>query len=226
VLANGFGTLAFLITFFALVAALILVLFNLARRRPRTAWKIGRVMLAWTGVYAILLLGVSLSSRAPVLEQGQEHCFDEMCFSVQEIITAPALGTGEAQVNAQGIFYVITVELHSASRRTPQKPSNPHIWVIDAQGGSYTRMVSAGDPAGQPLDPARLWDRKVQPGEKVDRVVAFDLPMKAGLAPSLVITEGSGFPTDLIIGDENSFFHAKTTFRLALLERMRPQRSP
>jgi hypothetical protein len=207
---NGIGTVAFLITFLFLVFSLVVLVVSLVRGQTRRAWRWGSLLISWMVVYTLILLGVSLTSQAPTLEAGQEHCFDEMCFSMQHLTRTSTLAANRAN----GVYYIVDVRLRNAARRTAQKPSNPQIWVVDAQGQAYRQMVSA-DPGrtGQPATGSQLWGQRISPGEAADRLIAFDLPESIS-SPALVITEGSGFPTDVIIGDENSFLHPKTIFRM------------
>ncbi len=204
------GTLAFLTTCLILVVSLVLVLVSLLGRRTGTAVRAVGLMLAWLALYGIILLAVSLTSRAPVLEQGQEHCFDEMCCSVQGVASTKTLGTSQAN----GLFYVVDVTLRNAAKRAAQKPSNPELWVTDGVGHEYRQMFwGEGETAGQVANAEQLWNQRLNPGETVEQRVAFDLPVGV-LSPQLVIAEGAGFPTTVIIGDENSLLHGKTSFRL------------
>jgi hypothetical protein len=168
------------------------------------------------GLYAAALLFVSLTSSQIILGPGQEHCFDEMCFSVKGVTTTPTLGTTPHQITAHGLYYVLTVQLHNAAKRVPQRPDSTMMWITDQQGHAYTDWVNAqetpGQPVGSPITTAHIWHRRLEPGESLAHLIAFDLPVDS-VQPRLVIKEGSG-PTPLIIGDENSFFHAKTAFRL------------
>jgi len=215
--ANLFGTLAFIGAFFGLVGLAIAAIVALLTRHFRAAGRIGLLMLAGAGVYLAVLLLASFTSRPPLLEIGEEHCFDEMCFSVQTVTTAKTLGVEPNQVTANGVYYLVTVQLRNAALRQPQKPSQPAAWVIDEQGRRYTQAVSAEDGQGLTFGKTaafpQLWDQRLQPGEAQVHVLAFDLPADVP-HPALVITEGGG-PTSLIIGDENSLFHSKTEFRLA-----------
>jgi len=215
--ANLFGSLAFIGAFFGLVGLAMAVIVALLTRHFRAAWRIGWLMLAWAGVYIAVLLLASFTSSPRRLDLGQEHCFDEMCFSVQSVTTTKTLGTGSNQITANGVYYLVTVQLRNAALRQPQKPSQPAVWVIDAQGRKYTEAVSTaeeqGPPFGQSVAFPQLWNQRLQPGETQAHILAFDLPADVS-QPALVITEGGG-PTYLIIGDENSFFHSKTEFRLA-----------
>jgi hypothetical protein len=211
---NNFGTLTFIITVLFLVVSLAFLIVSLVRGQTTRARMLGVFIITWLAIYTGLLLAVSLASRSPTLETGQEHCFDEMCFSVQEVTQSDSLESG----HAKGVFYIIHLRLHNAARRAAQKPSNPQIWVADAQGHDYPQMISAEQGhAGQQVSAAELWVGRLNPGETADRLVAFDLPANISL-PVLMISEGSGFPTNVIIGDENSYLHSRTTFRLAVTE--------
>jgi hypothetical protein len=214
--ANLFGTLAFLATLLGLAAAAIGLIFSLVTRRFRTAGRIGLGVLAWMGIYAAVLLAVSFTSAPRVLGPGQEHCFDEMCFSVKNAAATKTVGAGPDQVSAHGVYYIVTVQLRNDAKRVAQKPSDPQLWIQDQQGRRHAEMIGTGDTGlavGQPVDASQLWGQRLQAGESQAQTIAFDLP--AGIIqPVLVITEGGG-PTFLIIGDENSPFHARTVFQLA-----------
>jgi hypothetical protein len=216
VFANLFGTLTFIVTLIGCVGAILAVAFTLMTHRLRTAWRIGRLMLVWVGLYIAVLLAVSFTSPQHILDPGQEHCFDEMCFSVRDVITAKTWGTGPHPMTAHGRYYVLTVQLHNAAKRVPQRPDSAMMWIADQQGRQYTDWVNAQEtpeePLGGMITAQQIWYRRLEPGESMTHTIAFDLPVDAA-QPSLVITEGSG-PTLLIIGDENSFFHSKTAFRL------------
>jgi hypothetical protein len=211
------GVLAFLATVLGVLIGLGLLAAALLTRRPRRAGKIAGFLLGWLGLYVLALLLASFTSRPGFVDPGGERCFDEMCYALTKLELSPSLDTPAGQLKAQGQYYIVTIQLRSAAKRTAQKPSQPSVFVVDARGQRYTRMLNAGPemglPAGQPLTAAQLWDRQIQPGETVSRTVAFDLPVGVS-APGLVITEGLGPLAVIIIGDENSFFHAPTEFLL------------
>lgn len=206
-----FGMLAFLAACLALASGLVWAAASLAARRWRQAARAGLALLAIVGVYAVLLLGFSLASRQQSITLGTERCFDEMCFSLQGVETAPTLGSQQSQL---GSFYILTIQLRSTARRTAQKPSMPDMFILAAGGKRFTHILSAEpSDAGQPLSAAQVWDQKVQPGAAVVRRVAFDLPASV-VDPGLVIGEGIGPLSLVIIGDEGSFLHARTVFAL------------
>jgi hypothetical protein len=212
-----FGILAFFGTILGLVIGAIVIAVALLTHHPQQARKGGIILEVWIGLYAAALLAASFTSQPKYLERGMERCFDEMCYSVKTLAVTQTIGAATNQFKAQGNYYVVTVQLRSDSRRTAQKPSQPDLFIVDAQGKRYSQMVNAGAepgfPMGQPVTAAQLWEQKIQPGETVSRTVAFDLPGTIQ-QPGLVVNEGIGPLSAIIIGDENSVFHAKTEFLL------------
>lgn len=199
--------LLFLVTVFCLLIFLIILIIALLRRKKRMARNTLFGMLIWLCVYTALLIGVSVLTPQRVLALHQEHCFDEMCFSVTQVATTKIVGNAPHRLSANGIFYIVTVQLRNAALRMPQKPDNPSFVLVDVQGHSYNPSQEAQQATGQ--QPA--WDSQLQPGETQSRLVIFEVP---GLLqqPGLLTSEG-GWPTSLIIGDENSPFHQKTVIR-------------
>ncbi|HEY3312840.1 MAG TPA: hypothetical protein VGK00_14465 [Anaerolineales bacterium] len=216
-LEGVFGLLVFLISILGLSTALVLAIIALFTHRPGRAMKVMALAVGWIVLYALALLAFSFTSRPRYLAPGQERCFDEMCYSITALRVSPSLGTTSQQINARGIYYIVTIQLRSAARRTAQKPSEPDVFIIDAQGKRYPGFINAGTeldaPLGQPLTAAQLWDRKIQPGESVRRSLAFDLPVDVR-SPGLVVTEGIGPLSAVLIGAETSFFHAPVEFPL------------
>lgn len=210
-LEGVFGVLAFFVSLLVLGVGAASILIAILRRHPRQAWKIARLCLGWVAVYAVILVLVALTSRPVIIPLGQERCFDEMCYSVQAVSNTPTLSTPSGSLAAQGEFLLITVQLRSAARRTAQRPSEPALFLLDADGQRQTRILDAG--SGQPVTARQVWDQAVKPGETILRRIAFDLPVGAR-APYLVMSEGLGAISVLVIGDENSPFHARTVFAL------------
>ena len=211
------GVLAFFLTILAMVTGGVIIAVALITHHAPRAQKTGILLLVWLGIYAAALMAASVTSRPQYIEAGKERCFDEMCYSIKTLSISQTLGTEPNSFKAQGKYYVMTVQLRSDSKRSAQKPSQPDLFIVGDHGDRYSQMVNAGNepgfPIGQPVTAAQLWDRKIQPGETVSRTVAFDLPADVR-QPGLVVSEGIGPLSAIIIGDENSLFHAKTEFLL------------
>ena len=191
------GTILFLLTVLILLGTIVVIVSTWIawRRLPVRRILLGLPLLLT--VYIAILLAASLLTPQTVLALRQERCFDEMCFSVTNVVMTKTIHTVSSQPATHGIFYLITVQLRNASLRTPQKPDNPSFTLVDGQGHEYA-----------PSQQATLWNQQVQPGAIAPRVIIFNVP-DVLQQPGLLIAEG-GWPTILIIGDDNSLFHKKT----------------
>jgi Domain of unknown function (DUF4352) len=206
------GTLLFLVTVVGALGVLIALVYGKFTRRRRLI----RVLLigaaVWLAAYSTLLVCTSLLTPQQVLEAHQHRCFDEMCFSVLQATTQSTVGAGEQTQTAQGLYYVVNVQLRNASQRTAQKPDHPEFFLDDGQGHQYQPSQVAQQTLGQ----QPVWDARLQPGETQSRPLVFDAPanlLHQSPLPRLGITEGS-WPTPLIIGDENSPWHQVTVIQL------------
>ncbi len=188
------STLIFLLTVLALFSTLIALPIVLFQRRLDLARIIGGGMLAWLIIYTALLFGFAWFSPQTILNQGQEECFDDMCFSVTQARFAAA---------TQGSELIVTLQLRNAALRTAEKPDHPAAYLVDQQGKTYQPSSTGQQP---------VWDQQLLSGETQQRTLIFPISAMSS-SPFLVVTEGS-FPTPLIIGDNNSPFHRKTEFRL------------
>ena len=112
--------------------------------------------------------------------------------------------------------YVVTVQIRNAGRGRAQRPDHLAIQIVDRQGRDAMFMtVDATTGATTSADSTRinaLWNQPLLAGQQVSHQISFDWPTDAE-QPLLLATEG-GWPTVLVIGDENSFFHPHTVFRL------------
>ena len=98
-------------------------------------------------------------------------------------------------------------------------PGSVGIIAIDDQGNRYAYSVGGQkslDETNQSTPLEMPWFHSLGPGESSERQIVFDLPADAR-NPSIEITEGQ-WPSYLVIGDENSFFHKKTRIRLTNIE--------
>jgi hypothetical protein len=203
------GTLLFIGTIFGLLGSFVYMIITLFNHRVRRTFACLLGCVVWLGIYTLIMMTISFTTPQMVLARGQEHCFDEMCFSVQDATTTRILGTGTHAQLARGIYYIVTVQLRNAARQAPQKPDQPAFYLTDAAGYQYSPSSAGQHAIGQ----YPQWNQRLQPGEEQTREVVFDVPLQIQ-QPHLIVTEGS-WPTPLIIGDENSFFHPKTAFSLA-----------
>ena len=177
-------------------------LLTLLAGKPALATLILKLELAGLGAYAVLLLGAALTSRERVLVPGQEkHICEIDCHHAYSVIVVRSeQGTGG------GTHYIVTVKVRfdeatisSHRGMAPLTPNSRRVALVDGRGRRY------------PGSHADL-HRTLVPGESYRTDLAFDLP--AGATDLRLLLASDDWETRLLIGHENSFFHAKTAFRL------------
>ena len=157
------------------------------------------------GVYLLLFVTASITSRDRVLAPGEEkHICEVDChlaYSVAGVKTEPAPGGGG------GTRYTVTVKVRfdeeTISNRRPKdlslSPNSRYVALVDAEGRRYPG----------PTDGLR---RRLLPGESYTTDLVFDVPATAiGLH---LVLRSADIETPFVIGHENSWFHGKTTFAL------------
>jgi len=149
----------------------------LARGRRRHAALTATAILVVVVLYLLALVGVSLGTPDRTLAAGEWKCFDDWCVT---LVSAPRAGDS------------VTVQLAVQNRgRRQQTPDSPHVWLV--HDGHRDEVTVAG------------LARPVAAGTTV-ALPALTLTAPASGRPELVATEG-GWPSVVVIGDENSPFH-------------------
>jgi hypothetical protein len=139
-------------------------------------------------IYSLILVVVSLISRPRTLAWGQWKCFDNWCVTV----------ASSTVLQGRSPDHRVTVYIRSTARRRAQRPDNASAFLL-----SIDRRTPIQVPGLR---------QRLEPGQTTMLQLTIALPT-AGLAPQLLITEG-GFPSHLVIGDENSPWHAKSSWSL------------
>jgi hypothetical protein len=170
--------------FLVLLGGLGMLVALIARRWCKAGW-LGLGLAVYIGGYAALLVGAALLSPQKVLPMHQARCFDDWCASVEQVKLQPSIG----DMQAQGVFYVVTVQVSSRAKRVSQRELDAAIYLLDERG-------------------------KVEAGGSFTYTTAFDLPQ--GITPpGLVISHGE-FPGIIVIGDDQSLLHQPTIMRLSV----------
>ena len=174
----------FLLVFLASVTLIFSLACQTLLQRWANARKTAFVLAATLFVYAAVLIGVSLRSREETLPMGAVKCFDDWCVRVKS-----------ARRNANQL----TIHLETINRgRRAQAPDSPQAFLVE-------------NGHAKPVDIPNLKD-KIEGGSTNQISVNIPLPVEAKNL-SFLVTEGGG-PSLLIIDDENSPFHAKSTWTL------------
>jgi hypothetical protein len=162
------------------------------------------LLLGGIGVYVILLLIASATSRSRVLAPGDEkHICEVDCHLAYSVAASKA-----EPVTGGLVRQVVTVKVRfdeeTISSRRPKdaslSPNSRYVALVDAEGHRYPGST----------DGLR---RRLIPGEAYTTDIVFEVP--AAARDLRLILRNDDPETPFIIGHENSFFHGTTTFRLA-----------
>ena len=146
--SEGAGLGLILLTLMVLGVTSIIVIRALITRQHDVVKKIIMGMIAWVGVYFIILLTVSLTSQAKVLGIGEEKRFCGFyldCHLAVSVIEVEKTKTIETQPNlkeAAGTYYIVRVKVSSDAIGATLNFANPIATVIDEDGREYGRWVS------------------------------------------------------------------------------------
>ena len=170
--------------------------------------------------YGVLLFGFSVFSRERTLARGQEKYFCELdchlAYSVQKVERVKQIG----DTVANGEFYVVT--LRGRFDETTTAPWRPRDAALTPDPLNFTLVDTRGDAVPLSEPGQKAWDslrgaspylfNPIRPGESVEATFVFEAP-PAMHSPRLLASV-VGFPTPVLIGDEDSFLHRKTYFGL------------
>jgi len=188
-----------------LALSLLAILVAWFVRKPRVA--VGLAALAGAGavVYLGLMFGFALASRDHTLARGQEKYFCEidchLAYSIVSVEAQPGFGLTRYAVVLRTRFDENTI----SPRRpldAPNYPDQRDVRMVDVHGRQYDLRSSSGTPLTTPI----------KPGDSYTTTLQFDIPPSASGLRLLITSPGS--PSQLLIGDENSWLHKKTYFAL------------
>ncbi len=215
---HGLGLPMILATVALAFGLAVTVIGRQLRGRPPRVGRLALVAAAWAVLYLGALVAVSLASEERVLAWGSDRKFCgfyldcHMQIAVTGVEVLDALGG----VRADGRFHVVTLRIGSDARAVPMRLRNPRLTVTDETGGRYPRSARGEAALAATRGPLAALTDEVGPGRSYTAAVVFDLPPDA-CDPRLAVTEGwwaDRLVEFLLIGDEDSFLHARTTLRL------------
>lgn len=215
----GFGILMLLATVAVAFAIGVAVIAALLRGRPLRVGRLALVAAAWIVLYLGALVTVSLRSAEQVLgwDADKRFCgFYLDCHRQVGVAAVEVLDT-LAEARPEGRWHVVTLRIGSDARMARLRFYEPRV-VVRTDGG---RRVFTRSPAGEAAlarlrGPQRPLTDELAPGGSYTTTVVFDLPADAG-DPRLDVTDlplPDRVVEFILIGDEDSFLHARTTIRL------------
>ncbi len=219
---QGIGFLLMGLSGLGLVAGGALVLYALRTDRMNLAKQVGMFALGWAALYLVVLAGASLTSQEKVLDLKERTAFCgfyldcHLGVSVEDAQRVTHLGEGADQVQADGVFYLITVRVNNDGLQARLPLRNPKATLIDAYGVTYTRSLEAERALAEQEGIPMAFTRSVSAGHSYTKTLVFDVPPGVR-APKLLVTQGmvlDRFIELFLIGDEDSLFHRKTIFAI------------
>jgi len=215
--------LLFLGASFVLGLTLLVVGYGLVRRKGAVIKYGLAAALAEAGLYAALLLAVSLASEEKVLGPGELKYFCEIdchvAYSVVDVTLTKSLGTPPQARAAAGSFMIVKVKtwfdaatISSHRGNAPLTPNPRRVTLMDEQGRRYEPSAEAQRAFEQVQGITAPLTQALRPGESYTTGLMFDLPADAR-NPRLLITDADCV-TWFLIGHEGSPLHKKIFFAL------------
>jgi hypothetical protein len=205
------GVLLMLLTIGGLFLAVLLMIVAGVTRQVWLAKFVFGAVGVWFGIYAVLLVTVSLFSveKTLSLNDPKAFCGFYLDCHLHAAVTDVRKTKTFGNKTAVGEFYVVKVKIFSDARRAEINLWNPQFTVVDAEKRKYERIVELEKP-----EPS--WDTKIPAGGSFEKEAVFDLPENVS-NPRLDIAEGIGVDKVFemfLIGDEDSLWHKRSLFRL------------
>lgn len=102
----------------------------------------------------------------------------DLAFTATSVATASSLGNSLTSTKAQGIFYVITLEIENKGKETKTIDSSM-ITLTDSQDRKFDRSIEGQTAKGLSQGKVDLFLQQVQPGLSVTGDIVFDIPKDA-----------------------------------------------
>lgn len=199
-----------------LVAGVLLAASLITKKKWLTKFTLGGVAV-WFVFYAAMLLGFSLTSTEKVLASGdaKEYCGFYLDCHMHTVVTGVRTAKTISDKQANGQFYIVNVKVFSDAKNPniALHLIEPKARVVLPDAGKIERDLNA--EAKLPTAGVML-DTDIHNNETIQKEIVFDLPTNT-LNAKLLITEGYGIDKTiehLLVGDEDSLFHAQTFFEL------------
>lgn len=205
-ITDGLSALTVLLFVGAVLASAALIIAYIilrATKREPLARLALRALLAGLGVYVVVFLTASLTSRNRVLAPGQEKHICEIDCHFAYSVT----GTRSESLPDGSVREVVTVKVRFDEatiapwrpKDAPLTPNSRYVALVDAESHQYPGST----------DGLR---RQLIPGESYATDLVFDVP--AGARNLRLVLRNNDPETAFIIGHENSLLHGRTTFAL------------
>jgi hypothetical protein len=164
------------------------------------------------GAISISLLAMIavLNRRDQIVGLNQEIQYDDFAFSALAVREAHSLGSGANQVNAQGVYWVVTLKIANHAKRVDYRFKRSSPVLIDYTGREL-RPSPSGQQALESVNDFRC-SEPIPAGASCTTEVVFDVPTNSRVS-GLRISEG-GLAGDIL----EVIFFGKKRIELGTLE--------
>lgn len=198
--------LLFILLFLGSVVSLLLS--ALLWRRAASKKILVALASVWS-VYLVILAVTDVLSPQKVFKIGEDECFDEMCFAVTGVQTAPGQTFNPSDTTASTLYVVkIRATSHSLGRRQAEGGLRGRLYKDD----EYINISDAAQKAynAQHGESPKL-TQKIAPGESVLVSLVFEVPQRI-THPALTLDHG--FTPGYFVIEESPFFHKPNIHQL------------
>jgi hypothetical protein len=163
------GVLLMLLTIGGLFLAILLMIVAGVTRQVWLAKFVFGAVGVWFGVYAILLVTVSLFSeeRTLNLNEPKAFCGFYLDCHMHAVVTGVRKTKTFGNKTADGEFYVVKVKVFSDAKRTELNLWKPQFAVVDAGNQRFERIAELEKP-----EPS--WETKIPAGGSFEKEVVRD----------------------------------------------------
>ncbi len=198
------GTLVSMAVVGMLAGGLLLLVFDLARRRRAGVAADARRLLIVAGVYTLVLVTTGVTAPRRVLAPGEPDCVDDWCVAGGDgTLEAPGSVCGAGERNV----WRVTLEVFDRGWGLGRAGAGASVEIEDGAGRRYAPCD------GQAGDGPALSDR-LEDGESFTVSVPVALP--PGERPAGAVVHHAALPYALILGSGGALLHTPALLRLAL----------
>jgi hypothetical protein len=186
------GAIAAFLVVVAMASLLVLALVRVVYGEYRRAVKTLLALCAFSGIYIIAVMTVSLMTPRKIVTVGQSYCYDIWCIGIEKVTAVP---------QGEKVLYTTDVRIFSDANRVQTSAKGASIFLVDDRGRRFPMIE------GQ-------YDMVLDPRQSVHTSLKFLAPADAR---QLFLTGDSGnwsLVPSLGLGNDASLLHKRTLLRV------------
>ncbi len=150
--------------------------------------------------YGLLWVIFYLKSTEVAIPFGKDVCFDDWCATITHVERPKTLG----KQNPHGQFIVLHVRMSNHAKGIAQKPSEPRVHLIDAQGHLWAFSKDGQQALENVVGRQIPIDEKLELHQSLETQLVFDIPQNAKKIKAIM--EEGPFITRLLLHDDIKVF--------------------